>query len=141
MRRPDVPRSIFPSLAFFEVLKERLAEDPGVVADVEPSEAYCGLAIGDRLFVFEFDGRECVAAVQGGNTIDLDFVLAGSQQTWREAIESLAQGAPNTIAEFVEEGRLEIRSEDPDGETLARAALPFLGAFLAQAKGIEVDFQ
>ncbi len=132
----------FPSLEFFEALKKRLEEDAGSMADVEPSEAYCGLAIGDRLFVLEFEGHQCVAAVHGGNPIDLDFVIAGSIGIWQEAVQSVAMGETrNTLTELVEKGRLEIQSEDPDGNELARGALPFLEAFLGQAKGFELDFE
>ncbi len=132
----------FPSLEFFEALKKRLGEDPGSMADVEPSEAYCGLAIGDRLFVLEFEGHQCVAAVHGGNPIDLDFVIAGSIGIWQEAVQSVAMGETrNTLTELVEKGELEIQSEDPDGNELARGALPFLEAFLGHAKGFELDFE
>jgi hypothetical protein len=132
----------FPSLEFFEALKKRLEEDAGSMADVEPSEAYCGLAIGDRLFVLEFEGHQCVAAVHGGNPIDLDFVIAGSIGIWQEAVQSVAMGETrNTLTELVEKGRLEIQSEDPDGNELARGALPFLEAFLGQAKGFDLDFE
>ena len=132
----------FPSLEFFEALKKRLEEDAGSMADVEPSEAYCGLEIGDRLFVLEFEGHECVAAVPGGNPIDLDFVLAGSTDVWQTAVQSAAEGeAQNTLTELVERGKLEIQSEDLDGNELARGALPFLEAFLGLAKGFELDFE
>ena len=131
----------FPSLEFFEALKKRLEEDAGSMADVEPSEAYCGLAIGDRLFVLEFEGHECGAAVHGGTPIDRDVVLAGSTDIWQTAVQSAASGeARNTLTELVEKGALEIQSEDPDGNGLARGALPFLEAFLGQAKGFELDF-
>ena len=94
------------------------------MADVEPSEAYCGLAIGDRLFVLEFEGHQCVAAVHGGNPIDLDFVLAGSTGIWQKAVHSVAKGeARNTLTELVEKGALEIQSEDPDGKELVRCAV------------------
>ncbi len=132
----------FPSIEFFEALKKRLEEDTVSMADVEPSEAYCGLEIGDRLFVLEFEGHECVAAVPGGNPIDLDFVLAGSTDIWQTAVQSVVKGETrNTLTELVEKGALEIQSEDPDGNELARSALPFLEAFLSQAKGFELDFE
>ena len=52
----------FPSVEFFETLKERFGDDAVVDAKLDPSEAYCGLAIGDGLYVLEFDGSECAAA-------------------------------------------------------------------------------
>ena len=131
----------FPSLAFFEALRKRLSQDPVHMANVPGSEAYCGFAIDGRLFVFEFEGSECVATVQGGNLLDLDFVLAGSAETWRKAAQTIAEGnGQNTLVELVDNGALEVRSEDPNGNELARAALPFLGAFLAQAEGFEIEF-
>jgi hypothetical protein len=132
----------FPSLALFEALKKRLSEDPASFADVEGSDVYCGLAIGDRLFVFEFDGKECVATVQGGNPLDLDFVLAGPEATWRTLFASIVAGDGNErLSERVEQGSLEIRADDAEAAERASAALPFLEAFLGLGRGLPVEFQ
>jgi hypothetical protein len=124
---------VFPSLDFFLALQKGLAENASSAEGAPPSEAYCGFSIDGQIFVFEFDGRECAAVVYGGNPLDLDFVLAGSSESWLEAI---AKGA-RPLAELVESNAIQIESESDDGPELARAALPMLQAFLDQAQGLD----
>jgi hypothetical protein len=118
--------------------------DPTCTEHLEPSEAYCGLAIGQRLFVLEFDGRRCAGIAASGNELDLDFVVAGPDEVWRQVLEALCD--PNASADaalpsLVEKGALEIRSADDDtGQKMARAALPFLQVFLEQARGLDLKF-
>ena len=129
----------FPSVEFFETLKERFGDDAVVDAKLDPSEAYCGLAIGDGLYVLEFDGSECAAVVYGGNPLDLDFVLAASTEVWGAAVSGI--GDPDQrLEELVGRGEIEIHSEQPDGSEQARRELGFLQAFLDQARGLEVNF-
>jgi hypothetical protein len=134
----------FPSPQFFEALKQRVADDPECMGAVDDCEAYCGFAIGDQLIVMEFDGRQCAAVVSGGNPLDLDFVLAGSPETWNDTVSAILKhgGADreHTLETLVQAGDLEVRSEASDGPELARAALGFLQAFLDQAKHLEVQF-
>lgn len=134
----------FPSPEFFEALKQRVADDPECMGAVGDCEAYCGFAIGDQLIVMEFDGRQCSAVVNGGNLLDLDFVLAGPPETWNEMISAIVKHAgadrEHTLEALVQTGDLEVRSEATDGPELARAALGFLQAFLDQARHLEVQF-
>ena len=134
----------FPSPTFFQALQKAMDREPGCTAHLEPCEAYCGLAIDQQLYVVEFDGRQCVAVVAGGNELDLDFVLAGPESAWRRIIEA-GPGDPDgvarpTLSSSVEQGALEVRSAVDDGEELARAALPFLQGFLDQARGLDLKF-
>ncbi len=131
-----------PSPKFFEALKDWIAEHPESIEHAADCEAYCGFAIGDSLIVMEFDGRCCVAVVQGGNLLDLDFVLAGSPETWAAVISDILKhgGADDyTLEALIENGEIEIRSEADDGEKLAHDALGFLQAFLDQAQHLEVQ--
>lgn len=131
----------FPSLDFFQALKDRLAADPDCTASADPSEAYCGFAIGDALYVVEFDGRECAAVVHGGNPLDLDFVVAGAGDVWASIVGAIAEGEAGgdaSLEKQLEQGALEIRSEMDDGEPLARAALGFIQAFFDQARHLDV---
>ncbi|MCG8588241.1 MAG: hypothetical protein MJE66_03045 [Proteobacteria bacterium] len=134
----------FPSVEFFQELKQQVANHPASMEAVAPSEAYCGFAIGDKLYVLEFDGRDCAAVAGGGNTLDLDFFLTGPPETWREAIQSIrdSQGADgeHTLEALVERGRIELCSEAPDGLDLGRDTLGFLQAFLDQAAHVDVQF-
>jgi hypothetical protein len=134
----------FPSVAFFEALQKKVADDPKALTDLGPCEAYCGIAVGERLYVLEFDGRECAAVVSGGNPLDLDFVLRGSDQAWNALVSSLASGGSQpagNLAQQIEAGALEVSSEDDDGPELARAALPFLQGFLALTQGLDIQFE
>ncbi len=134
----DIP---FPSTDFFHALRVALEQEPGVTDSLDPCEAYCGFEIDQQLYVFEFDGRECVAVVVGGNEIDLDFVLAGPTSAWQRIIETLGASESEeraTLSTLIDEGALEIRSTDDEGPELARAALPFLQVFLEQAGSLAV---
>jgi hypothetical protein len=123
----------FPSVEFFAALQKSLAENPSCTEGVPPSEAYCGFAIGEQLFVLEFDGRECSAVVGGGNPLDLDFVLSASAENWRQA---LTETAPKPLAELVAAESIRIETEADDGAELAHAALPMLQAFVDQARSL-----
>jgi hypothetical protein len=132
---------LFPSAAFFEFCQQGLAADPSCSKHVEPSDAYCGFAIEDELFVFEFDGHSCSAVVRGGNELDLDFVLAGPEKSWRRAVEAAGdEGGDASLEQLIKGGDLEIRSSADDGPALANAALPLLQVFLERAKGTDLDF-
>jgi hypothetical protein len=128
----------FPSREFFEALKQRIDEDPGIMEKVEPSEAYFGLSIGEGLYTMELDGRSCLGIANGGNTLDLDFVLAAPAETWQEILEAIQEhgGADpdHTLAALIASGAIEVRSERDDGAELAQPALGFLQAFLDQAQ-------
>jgi hypothetical protein len=133
----------FPSAEFFRSLQEAMDRDPTCTEHLEPSEAYCGLAIDQRLFVLEFDGRRCAGIAPSGNELDLDFVVAGPAEVWRQALEALDDpnaGTDAALPSLVEKGALEIRSADDEGQEMARAALPFLQVFLEQARGLDLKF-
>lgn len=134
---------VFPSLEFFESLRAELSADPASTLGVDPSEAYCGFAIGDSLYVVEFDGRECAAVVHGGNPLDLDFVLAAPREVWKRAVAAITDegaGGDSSLEQLIEQGAIEIRSEVDDGQELARAALGFVQLFFDQAKRFRVKF-
>jgi hypothetical protein len=122
----------FPSLDYFTQLQKSLSQHPESAADAPPSEAYCGLSIDGQLFVLEFDGRECAAVVAGGNPLDLDFVLSGTNANWQQAL-----GGARSLAELVDSDTLQVESEADDGQELARGALPMLQAFIAQAPNLD----
>jgi hypothetical protein len=134
---------MFPSMEFFNALKDALAADPDATSAAEPSEAYCGFAIGDMLFVVEFDGRQCAAVVHGGNPLDLDFILSAPREVWDSFIAAIignADGSDGDLAKRIEQGAIEIRSEVDDGPQLASEALGFMQAFFDLAKRLDVKF-
>lgn len=127
---------LFPSVAFFQALQKKVAEDPTTLTELGPCEAYCGFGVGDRLFVLEFDGRECAAVVSGGNLLDLDFVVRGPEQAWKDVLSGAG-----SLAEQIDTGALEVITEADDGTELARAALPFLQGFFDLTEGLNIDFE
>lgn len=134
---------VFPSLAFFTAVQEAMAREPDCTNDLDPCEAYCGLAVDQALYVLEFDGRQCAAVVSGGNELDLDFVVAGPLSTWQQIVEAAGEPASAsrpTLPALVENGALEVRSSDDEGPDLARAALPFLQVFMDRAGDLDVKF-
>ncbi|MCP4905327.1 MAG: hypothetical protein GY910_10135 [bacterium] len=131
----------FPSNDFFSALQEGLNGDPSCTDHLAPSEAYCGFAVGEQLFVLEFDGHECSAVVPGGNELDLDFVVAGPADAWKKAIQgSEALDASAGLPVLIEKGDLEVRSAGGDGLEMARQSLPFLQVFLDQSRGLDLEF-
>jgi hypothetical protein len=140
----ESPMSVmFPTLQFFTTLQESLSQRSETLGNVEPSDAYCGVGVGDRLFVLEFDGRACSAVAQGGNVLDLDFVVTGPDEAWRHVIESSADGsgAPSSaLAAHVARRDLSIESEAEDGSERAAATMGLLQAFLDGARGLEIEY-
>ena len=114
----------FPSVEFFKALAERVEAEPALLEEVPPSEAYCGIGVGESLYVLEFDGRSCAGVAPGGNPLDLDSVMTGGS---------------DSLAALVEAGTLEIRADDDEGRDAARATLTFLQAFLVAARGLELQ--
>jgi hypothetical protein len=132
---------VFPSADFFRSLRTAMNDDRECARHLSPSEAYCGLAVDDHLYVLEFDGHLCSALVAGGNELDLDFVVAGPTAVWRQAIDTLASGdARTSLPSLVEKGALEIRSADASGQEMAAETLPLLQVFIEQARGLDVEF-
>ena len=133
----------FPSLEFFSNLQAALAADPARTGHISPSDAYCGLEIGDRLFVIEFDGRTCSSVTQGGNPLDLDFVVSGTDEVWHQAIGAITRdrgGPSHSVPALVARGVLEIQSEAEDGGLSAAAAMGLLQAFLDGARDLDVEY-
>jgi hypothetical protein len=132
----------FPSPEFFDSLQKSMAADPGCTEHLDPSEAYCGFSIDDRLYVFEFDGRTCAGSMRGGNELDLDFIVAGPRAVWQQALDAIEDGAETeaTLPSLYARGALEIRSQDDAGSELGKATLPFLQVFLEQARGLSIVF-
>ena len=133
----------FPSLEFFSNLQTALSADEARTRHVSPSDAYCGLAIGDQLFVIEFDGRSCSAVAQGGNPLDLDFVVSGTDEAWHQAIGAISTGSggpSHAVPALVARGVLEIQSESEDGDESAVAAMSLLQAFLDGARDLDIEY-
>ena len=133
---------MFPTLEFFSMLQKKLSTRADSVAHLEPSDAYCGLGIGDRLFVLQFDDRVCSEVAQGGNVLDLDFVVTGPEEVWREvlAVAGDAAAPSSALSARIAQGDLTIESEAEDGAERAAATMGLLQALLDGASGLELEF-
>jgi hypothetical protein len=142
---PPVPKETlmsipFPSGEFFCALQDRMNANPDCTKQLDPSEAFCGFAIDDSLFILEFDGRECSTVATSGNELDLDFVVAGPEATWRRAIEGAKASNPDlSLSALVKSGELSVRSFDDEGTSLAGDAMPFLQVFLDQSRDVALE--
>ncbi len=135
----------FPSQDLFEALRQGLLADPSCTDGLDPLDAYFGLAIDADLYVFEFNGGECTAIIRGGNELDLDFVLAGPLSGWKQVLaagpqEDGPRAGPATLASVIEEGALEVRSQDDEGCELAQGSIAFLQIFLERGRALEFDY-
>jgi hypothetical protein len=133
---------LFPTLDFFSKLQKSLSEDPARNGS-DPSDAYCGLEIGDRLFVLEFDGHACSEVAQGGNKLDLDFVLTGSDEIWKHLLECIAEDSPSPskpLAALIARGELTVEADSEEDHERATQAVGILGAFLDGSRALDVEF-
>ena len=116
----------FPSLAFFEALREALRAARERFSRLGFFDTTFGVRVqgddGSALFegTIGFEVFDCVTVRQGLDETETDFVLEGPLPAWREMLDTIHRlGAAdtahsvNTLTHFGE--ALRVRYDDPDG--------------------------
>jgi hypothetical protein len=134
----------FPSLAFFQALQQRTKE----AADRFEKLGYCdtsfGVKVGDELYSVAFEVYECVDVREGGEPDELDFVLVGSLDTWKEMLRSIVENggadATHTLNTLTHLGRT-LRADfvDPEGHDKLFRFMATLQEFFDQAQHLEIE--
>jgi len=135
----------FPSLAFFQALQQRTKENAERFEKLGTCDTRFGVRVGDdELYTVCFEVYECVDVREGGDPAELDFVLVGSLETWKELLRSiLANGgadAAHTLNTLTHLGQT-LRAEfvDPEGHDKLFRFMATLQEFFDQAQYLEVD--
>ena len=133
----------FPSLQFFEALQQRTKE----ASDVFEKLGYCdttfGVRVGDELYQVAFEVYECVGVREGGNPAELDFVLSGPADVWREMIEVIGKhggaDAAHTLNTLSHIGDvIDVEFVDPEGGDRFFRFMASIQAFFDQAQHLDV---
>lgn len=133
----------FPSLAFFQALQQR-TED---AADRFEKLGYCdttfGVRVGDELFHVAFEVYECTQVGEGAGPTPLDFVLAGSPDTWRDMMRAIcAHGgadAAHTLNTLTHLGDvIAVEYDDAEGYDKFFRYMASLQEFFDQGQHVEV---
>jgi hypothetical protein len=133
----------FPSLEFFTALQQRTKDDRGVFEKLGYCDTRFGTRIGDALYRVTFEVYECVEVAEGGDSRQLDFVLAAPAALWTEMIESIRThgGAGidhslNTLTHLGEVMRVEY--QDPEGHDKFYRYMATIQEFFNQARHLDV---
>jgi hypothetical protein len=142
----EVPMALrFPSLEFFQALQQRTKDDQARFEKLGYCDTRFGVRIGDQVYSAEFEVYECVDVREGGDTADLDFVLAGAPETWREMLESIGQhggaDAAHTLNTLSHIGDvIKVEFEDSEGFDKFYRYMTSIQEFFDQAQHLEIEF-
>ena len=78
---------VFPSVEWFEAIRELVNSDPAF-RHLGSVDAVMGVAVGERVFMITFEAFECVGVKEGTeyDLIDADFFLSMSVDQWQDLI-------------------------------------------------------
>ena len=140
---------VFPSLAFFQALQQAMH----AARDRFSRLGFFDVTFGVRVLregappsdlVLAFEVFDCTG-VRAGASADVDFVLEGSLDGWREMLDAIHRlGAAdtahsiNTLTHFGE--GLRVRYDDPDGHDKLYRFVESIQEFFDLAAGIEIDY-
>jgi hypothetical protein len=134
----------FPSLAFFQALQQRTKEAADRFEKLGTCDTTFGVKVGDELYSVAFEVYECVDVREGGEPQDLDFVLVGSLETWKEMLRSILENggadAGHTLNTLTHLGR-SLRADfvDAEGHDKLFRFMATLQEFFDQAQHLEIQ--
>lgn len=134
----------FPSLAFFQALQQRTKEAADRFEKLGTCDTRFGVKVGDELYSVVFEVYECVDVREGGEPEDLDFVLVGSLETWKEMLRSILENggadAAHTLNTLTHLGRT-LRADfvDAEGHDKLFRFMATLQEFFDQAQHLEIQ--
>ena len=136
----------FPSLRFFEALRQRTLEDSAIFEKLGYCDTSFGVAIDDDLYSIHFEVFECVRVEQGGDRAKLDFVLSAPLRVWKEMLESILMhggaDAGHTINTLSHLGDvMKVEYEDAEGHDRFYRYMASIQEFFDQARHIDVQMR
>ena len=134
----------FPSLEFFRALQQRTLDAKERFEKLGYCDTTFGVRIGDELYSIAFEVYECVDVREGGDPEELDFVLTGPPEVWRDMIRSIREngGADpsqtlNTLSHVGDV--LHVEAVDAENEDKLYRFMASLQEFFDQAQHLDVE--
>jgi hypothetical protein len=136
----------FPSLAFFEALRQRTIEDSATFEKLGYCDTSFGVAVDDALYSIHFEVYDCVGVEEGGDRGKLDFVLSAPRAVWNEMIGSIVEhggaGAAHTINTLSHVGDvMKVEYEDAEGHDRFYRYMASIQEFFDQARHLDVEIR
>ncbi|MBW2281486.1 MAG: hypothetical protein JRG82_12160 [Deltaproteobacteria bacterium] len=133
----------FPSLEFFQALQQKIKDDPEF-EKLGVCDTTFGVRVGDALFSLHFEVYECVDVREGGDPSELDFVITGPVDAWREMVDAIIEhggaDAAHTLNSLTHLGDvIQVEYEDPEGHDRLYRFMASIQAFFDQARHLEID--
>lgn len=136
----------FPSLEFFEALRQRTLQDSAIFEKLGYCDTSFGVAVDGALYTVHFEVFECVGVEEGGDRAKLDFVLSAPRQVWNEMLESIRKhgGADaghsiNTLSHVGDVMKIEY--EDAEGHDRFYRYMASIQEFFDQARHLDVEIR
>ena len=129
-----------PSFEFFEALAKKAEQTEGL----RVCDTMFALAIGEGMVTVEFESPGVAVVARGGNPNDMDFVLTGSLDSWKNLFLAIARSggadAPPRIESLVGKGEgIALESDDNDAREQFNRCAASLQAFFDLARDLEFD--
>jgi hypothetical protein len=133
----------FPSLAFFEALRKRTAEDAARFEKLGTCDTSFGVRAGDALFGVHFEVYECTKVEPLRDAKGLDFVLVADPALWKSMLRSIAANggadAAHTLNTLSHLGdRMKVEYDDAEGHDKFYRFMATIQEFFDQARHVDV---
>lgn len=138
----------FPSLDFFQALKQRVGENRAKFEKLGVCDTTFGVAVvrdgKSDLYSITFEVCDCVevAELDGPGQRALDFTLEADETVWREMLDSIRrhQGAAsehtlNTLSHLGD--RMRVVYDDPEGHDMFYRFMSTVQAFFDEAANVD----
>ena len=134
----------FPSLEFFQALRQRTIDDKARFEKLGYCDTSFGVRIGAELYAIAFEVYECTEVRKAHDAAGLDFVLEAPPELWREMVAAIVRnkGADpahtlNTLSHVGD--RMKLVSHDAEGNDKFYRFMATLQEFFDQARNLEVE--
>jgi len=134
----------FQSLEFFQALRQRTHDDKARFEKLGYCDTTFAVRIGSELYGVAFEVYECVRVWRAADASELDFVLEGTPELWREMVAAIVENkgadAAHTLNTLSHVGdRMKLVSHDAEGNDKFYRFMATLQEFFDQARNLEVQ--
>jgi len=136
----------FPSLAFFEALRKRTAEDAARFEKLGTCDTSFGVRVGDKLYGVHFEVYECTKVEERRDPKGLDFVLSADASLWKAMLRGIlayggadAEHTLNTLSHMGD--RMKVEYEDAEGHDKFYRFMATIQEFFDQTRHVDVDLK